>query len=548
MRCSVVWAFVVTWLASTTPAGAQDVRTQAPCSPVVDRTQGNVTINFTGGCTAGITPSQLKEAIDGALAGRAVPPELLDRYEGISRQFGVTDGAVTNFFRILGEKKVAIEDLDAKLREIAAQHLMLLKQTEARAGDDPRVAALKTAAVAAIGTGDYARAQTLLEQAFDADLAEAQKALDAANERYVAAAKTKADVGRLKMAQLQYAAAARQFQAAADLVPVSKALVRAQYLTSAGEAAWRAGDYALAQTGLTEALSIREKALEPEDASVGDSLNNLAVLYSARGRDADAEPLAKRALAISETALGPDHPDVAVRLNVLAVIYRGQGRYADAEPVAKRAVAIGEKRLGLDDAQLAIFLNNLAGIYWERARYIEAEPLFKRALAINEKALGPEHPNVAKGLNNLATLYDLQRRYAEAEPLYTRALSIDEKVLGPEHPDVAIALSNLAAHYKLQGRYGEAEPLLKRANLINEKTLGPEHPGVASGLNFLAILYQASGRSAEAESLLNRALAIDEKALGLDHPDTRAIRRNLELLRQQSAAHSGETSPAKRDR
>ena len=111
----------------------------------------------------------------------------------------------------------------------------------------------------------------------------------------------------------------------------------------------------------------------------------------------------------------------------------------------------------------------------------------------------------------------------------------------PEHPDVAIALNNLAAHYKLQGRYGEAEPLLKRANAINEKTLGPEHPGVAGGLNFLAILYQASGRGAEAESLLNRALAIDEKVLGPEHPDTKAIRRNLELLRQQSAAHSGET-------
>ena len=43
------------------------------------------------------------------------------------------------------------------------------------------------------------------------------------------------------------------------------------------------------------------------------SLNNLAHLYRAQGRYADAEPLYKRALAIREKALGPDHPDVAIR-------------------------------------------------------------------------------------------------------------------------------------------------------------------------------------------------------------------------------------------
>jgi hypothetical protein len=50
-------------------------------------------------------------------------------------------------------------------------------------------------------------------------------------------------------------------------------------------------------------------------------LNNLALLYEAQGRHADAEPLYKRALAIEEKALGPDHPHVAVSLNNLAVLY-----------------------------------------------------------------------------------------------------------------------------------------------------------------------------------------------------------------------------------
>ena len=91
--------------------------------------------------------------------------------------------------------------------------------------------------MAAISTGDYARAQALLEQAFDADLVAARKAQDSANkaletakQRYLTAAKTKADLGELKLSQLQYEAASREFQTAADLVPASEPLVRARYL------------------------------------------------------------------------------------------------------------------------------------------------------------------------------------------------------------------------------------------------------------------------------------------------------------------------------
>src|SRR5262249_30646996 len=236
------------------------------------------------------------------------------------------------FFRILGEKKVAIEDLDAKLREIAAQHLTLLKETEAQTGDDPQVVALKKQAVAEIDQGNYARAEALLRQAADVDLVAirkaedvARKAQDAANQRRLSAAKSKAEVGRLKLAQLQYAAGADEYQAAADLVPANEPLIRAEYLDSFGMAAYRAGIYALAGPALTEALGIREKALAPDDATVAASLNDLAMLYHAQGRYAEAEPLQKRALAIGEKVLGPEHPNVAASLNNLAVLYQAQG-------------------------------------------------------------------------------------------------------------------------------------------------------------------------------------------------------------------------------
>ena len=476
------------------PAGAQEARTQAACSPVIDRTQGNVTINFSGGCTVGITPAQLQEIVASLQAGRSVPPELIDRYEALSQKFGVTDAAVANFFRILGESKVATGDLDAKLRDIAAQHLTLVKQSAAQPGDDPQVAAMKTDAVAAIDAGDYARAQILLQQAFDADLVAAKKALDAANQRYLTAAKTKADLGQLARTQLHYVAAAQDYQAAADLVPASTPLMRAEYLEKLGIVAYLAGNYALARTAFAEEVSIRETALGPEAAPLGSAFNNLAVVAKAQARYAEAESLYRRALAIGEKALGPDDPLVAVRLNNLADLYRVQDRGA------------------------------------------EAEPLFRRALTIAERVFGPSDPAVATYLNNLALLCASQGRMAEAAPLYDRAVAIDEKALGPDHPDVARDLKNIAQMYHAQGRMAEAERLFKRALAIDEKALGPEHPSVATDLNNLAAAYDDEKRAAEAAPLYERALAILAKALGPDHPDTQMVRENLARLRQQAPA------------
>ena len=49
---------------------------------------------------------------------------------------------------------------------------------------------------------------------------------------------------------------------------------------------------------------------------------------------------------ILEQALGKDHPDVAASLNNLAELYRAQGRYADAEPLYRRSLADSGTGLG----------------------------------------------------------------------------------------------------------------------------------------------------------------------------------------------------------
>ena len=75
------------------------------------------------------------------------------------------------------------------------------------------------------------------------------------------------------------------------------------------------------------------------------SLNNLALLYDAQGKYAEAEPLHKRALAIWEKALGPDHPNVATSLRNYAALLRKTGRSDEAAALEMRAAAIRIKRI-----------------------------------------------------------------------------------------------------------------------------------------------------------------------------------------------------------
>ncbi len=73
------------------------------------------------------------------------------------------------------------------------------------------------------------------------------------------------------------------------------------------------------------------------------SLNNLAVLYHAQGKYAQAEPLYGRALLVLTRAVGPDHPNVATFLGNYAALLHKLNRDAEADKMEARAQAIRAK-------------------------------------------------------------------------------------------------------------------------------------------------------------------------------------------------------------
>ena len=76
------------------------------------------------------------------------------------------------------------------------------------------------------------------------------------------------------------------------------------------------------------------------------ALNERAVQLYKQGEYQKAIELFEQVVKLAIDRFGPDHPDVATSLNNLADLYRAMGRYAEAEPLYQRSLEIREASSG----------------------------------------------------------------------------------------------------------------------------------------------------------------------------------------------------------
>ncbi|MEQ1751946.1 MAG: tetratricopeptide repeat protein [Prosthecobacter sp.] len=76
---------------------------------------------------------------------------------------------------------------------------------------------------------------------------------------------------------------------------------------------------------------------------------------------------------MDEINVGPDHSKVALRLNNLAQLFQATNRLADAEPLLRRALAIDEKHFGSGSSRVIATTTNLALLLSKTGRLEDAE-------------------------------------------------------------------------------------------------------------------------------------------------------------------------------
>lgn len=294
-------------------------------------------------------------------------------------------------------------------------------------------------------------------------------------------------------------------------------LTKARMMDTIGTVFRKLGLYAQAEPLVTGALEIREKALEPSDLQVAESVLSLAALRQRQGKFQDAKALYRRSLDIRAKALPPGDPLIAEAQLGLGEIQFELNELADAEALYKSSLEIREKAFGPDHPDVAGSLLDLGWLYYNDSQFEKAEGIYKRSLAILEKSLGPDHPDVADNLSSLGALCLWLRRYEESGDYYQRALAIKEKVYGPDHPRVADAYDSLGLLHEYQGQWAEARVDGEKALDIRRKALGEDHPDMARCYLTLGTLDHRQGRFEAAERSYRRGLTIIEKTYG---PDT----------------------------
>lgn len=91
-----------------------------------------------------------------------------------------------------------------------------------------------------------------------------------------------------------------------------------------------------AEQKLQGAIAAEEAAHGRSSAAVASRLVELASLYRADRRYAEAQALAERALIIQDQLLGPKNPETLKTINELSAIYRAEGRPQDADNILSR--------------------------------------------------------------------------------------------------------------------------------------------------------------------------------------------------------------------
>src|SRR5271154_5676668 len=96
-------------------------------------------------------------------------------------------------------------------------------------------------------------------------------------------------------------------------------------------------------------LLLTAVSAQPDDAAL---MRQQAARLIAQGNYAQAEPLLALSLAEQEKSAGPDDLSLTVSLDALAALYRAEGRNPDAQKMYERALGIRQKAAGAGSLDL----------------------------------------------------------------------------------------------------------------------------------------------------------------------------------------------------
>ncbi|MEM8638370.1 MAG: CHAT domain-containing tetratricopeptide repeat protein [Cyanobacteria bacterium P01_G01_bin.54] len=264
----------------------------------------------------------------------------------------------------------------------------------------------------------------------------------------------------------------------------------ARHFTQLADLYSKLGRYAEAEALYEQSLGIWQTFFGPEkreNTAAAQVLSRLGMVRFSQNQFEQAAQDSQTALEIYRTQL--DIPAVrqgavAAELNNLAAVYTAQGRYAEALPLLEQAVATNRLLRGEAHPTIALGLSNLADVYTRQGQLAQAAPLYQEAIAIQRQVYQAQHPDLAQTLNKLTRFHWQKDELDGAIAHLDEALAIEEAnlqqllVIGSERQkrdyfetiaastDVAVSLHLQAAPERLDAAQLAFTTVLRRKGRI----------------------------------------------------------------------------------
>jgi tetratricopeptide (TPR) repeat protein len=250
--------------------------------------------------------------------------------------------------------------------------------------------------------------------------------------------------------------------------------------------------------------------------------HGLAYALSDSGHIADALTHYKASLAIIEQL--EDKKGQGATLNNIAMIYKAKGDVDTALVYLRRSLVLSE-RIADKQGQGAT-LNNISQIYHNKGEYDTALNYLQRSLVIYEETEDKKGEGIV--LNNISQIYQAKEDYDTALDYLQRSLVICEKV--EDKQGQGATFNNISSIYNVKGEYDKALVYMQRSLVISE-TIGNK-AGESLACWNLGFEYERRGDLTQAIEYISRTLAIE---IQTDRPDAQKTADYLAGLKQQLA-------------
>ena len=159
---------------------------------------------------------------------------------------------------------------------------------------------------------------------------------------------------------------------------------------------------------------MKERQLGRDDPDLALSLDNLGAVYTDRGEMSAAVPVHQRAVAVRRLTVAPDDASLADSLDHLALPLIQLQRFRDAAQALEESQRIRESAPNRSPLAVSRTLYIAALLHRYDGGYALAESLLDRALEIRRRLRPPDHPEIRAAIQLQGDLFFLQGNISSA--------------------------------------------------------------------------------------------------------------------------------------